>query len=322
MWVFGYGSLIWKIDFPYEKRVPGYIKGYVRRFWQGSTDHRGTHTSPGRVVTLIPTHEYLSTHHPLDPHPSPSPHICWGIAYKIPDSQAESVRAHLDHREKNGYEVFEEDVYHPDYEGGEVPIVRGALVYVATSTNESFLGPDSEERVVRQILESRGPSGRNVDYFPLLIIIYLSHQTDLLGLTRSMQILAPSHPDTHLQSLERSILSLLPSPSRSSHPTIQTTTTHTPLPSSHTTLYTTTTTSVEPGSIADADLEALRELVAMDVATLAGELAGAGEVGARVGGVVKCGGAVVVAVGEAGVGEEEKGEEGGVVEDGGKVGSE
>ncbi|KAI8802200.1 ChaC-like protein, partial [Cladochytrium replicatum] len=201
MWVFGYGSLVWKIDFPHVARVPGYIKGYARRFWQGSIDHRGTPEHPGRVVTLVNYDEWQQFKS-LDPHSHTPDGTCWGLAIKVPDDQVEFVRAHLDHREKNGYETFTVDVYNPSlslarnrdssnttttYSENE-PVVKGALLYVATSENRSFLGPVPIPRLAQHILRSEGPSGRNVDYF--------------LGLVHAMRALVEYRDmDPHLRDL-------------------------------------------------------------------------------------------------------------------------
>ena len=53
VWLFGYGSLIYKAGFDYIERQPATITGWQRRFWQGSHDHRGTPHAPGRVATLV-----------------------------------------------------------------------------------------------------------------------------------------------------------------------------------------------------------------------------------------------------------------------------
>jgi len=52
IWIFGFGSLIHYPGFEYAERRVGYIKGWRRVWYQGSTDHRGTPDNPGRTVTL------------------------------------------------------------------------------------------------------------------------------------------------------------------------------------------------------------------------------------------------------------------------------
>lgn len=138
VWLFGYGSLIFKADFPYLERRPASITGWTRRFWQGSHDHRGTETAPGRVVTLVP---------------APGA-VCHGMAYLVTPEEF----AHLDHREKNGYLRLAVDIAFDD--GASVE----GLVYIATQENAAFLGPASELAIARQIAAARGPSGPNSEY--------------------------------------------------------------------------------------------------------------------------------------------------------------
>jgi len=37
LWVFGYGSLLWKAGFDYDEKIIGYVKGYRRVFYQGES---------------------------------------------------------------------------------------------------------------------------------------------------------------------------------------------------------------------------------------------------------------------------------------------
>ena len=142
-WLFGYGSLIWRADFPYHERRPAAIRGWVRRFWQGSHDHRGTPDSPGRVVTLVPQTGTL----------------CAGIAYRV----AGDVFEHLDHREKNGYERVAVEIHLDGEGGGDRHCVPG-VTYIAPPGNEAFLGPADAEQIAAHIARSSGPSGSNADY--------------------------------------------------------------------------------------------------------------------------------------------------------------
>jgi cation transport regulator ChaC len=146
VWVFGYGSLIYKADFPFLERRPANIRGWSRRFWQGSHDHRGTPSAPGRVVTIIP--EDGAT--------------CHGMAYLI----TPEVFEHLDYREKNGYLRVAVAIEFDDVAGD----AADGVVYIAREDNEAFLGAASEEEIARHIARSAGPSGPNSDYLTQLAI--------------------------------------------------------------------------------------------------------------------------------------------------------
>jgi cation transport protein ChaC len=136
--VFAYGSLLFRPGFAFEERRRDAAPGWVRRFWQGSPDHRGTPEHPGRVVTLV-----------REPGAQ-----CEGAVYAVAPTLARDVLAYLDHREQGGYERALVEL-----SSGE-----RALTYVASSCNPHWLGPAPLPELARHVRASHGPSGSNEAY--------------------------------------------------------------------------------------------------------------------------------------------------------------
>ncbi|EPS70984.1 hypothetical protein M569_03776, partial [Genlisea aurea] len=150
VWVFGYGSLIWKSGFNYDERIVGFIKGYRRVFYQGSTDHRGTPDFPGRTVTLEPAKDQK----------------CWGAAYKISSKQDQvAALEYLEVREKQyDKKVYVDFFTDPD---ASKPAFSGVMVYIASAdkkSNGNYLGHAPLEEIAMQIARAEGPSGPNSEY--------------------------------------------------------------------------------------------------------------------------------------------------------------
>ena len=142
LWIFGYGSLIFRPDIPFVERRRALLRGWARRFWQWSTDHRGEPWLPGRVVTLAPSPE----------------ECCWGVAYRLEDANAETILADLDVRERGGYVRMEIEL---DLDGEEGVL---GVTYQAWPGNRNYAGPAPLAEIAGQVVAATGPSGANADY--------------------------------------------------------------------------------------------------------------------------------------------------------------
>lgn len=142
-WIFGYGSLIWRPSFDFAHARPALLRGWQRRFWQGSPDHRGTSLAPGRVVTIV---EQTGAQ-------------CWGMGFNITGFEAEAILSELDIRESGGYVRLPVQIEFTDGSSTH------ALTYFAPPENPNYLGPASLVQMSEQIRSSAGKSGRNSEYF-------------------------------------------------------------------------------------------------------------------------------------------------------------
>ena len=168
VWIFGYGSLIWRPGFVFDEKRLARVAGYERRFCQASHDHRGTSECPGRVVTLIPV----------------AGSFCEGMAFKLTDD-IERVLQELEIREQDGYSRVVMPLTFGDEE------TATCLTWVASDENPSWRGGEDPDVVAKIIASASGPSGSNQDY--------------LFELERMLKQLSISDP--HIEDLARAVRS-------------------------------------------------------------------------------------------------------------------
>jgi glutathione-specific gamma-glutamylcyclotransferase len=143
LFVFAYGSLIFRPSRFFGERRAALVRGYRRAFRQASPDHRGTPEFPGRVVTLLPE-EGAS---------------CGGALYTVDDDRIEEALIELDDRESGGYDRA--DVL-AEVQGEPSPV--RAVTWIALPTNRHHLPHGPISSALEVVLRSRGKSGTNIDY--------------------------------------------------------------------------------------------------------------------------------------------------------------
>jgi cation transport protein ChaC len=155
LWVFGYGSLMWRPGFAFEEARRARLIGYRRCFCIYSVHHRGTPKRPGMVLGLD------------------RGGACSGIVYRVSAANAAETIAYLRSREQvNG--VYREAHLPVEITEGENREVT-ALAYIVERAHPSYAGRLPLTMQARLIRGARGISGVNVDY----LISTLRHLAEL-----------------------------------------------------------------------------------------------------------------------------------------------
>ena len=141
LWVFGYGSLMWRPDFPHDWHGLGLVRGYHRRFCVYSMHYRGTPDAPGLVLGLAHGGS------------------CRGMAYRVP---AESVRGTLRY-------LWRREMISRVYAPKLVPVwvadeIRCAVTFVAVSRHAQYARLHDLSEMAALIARSEGAAGANCDY--------------------------------------------------------------------------------------------------------------------------------------------------------------
>lgn len=144
LWVFAYGSLMWRPGFDFAEQVPARLIGEHRALCVYSFDHRGTPERPGLVLGLD------------------RGGACRGIAFRVAASRREITIAYLREREQTTH-VYRE-VTRSVWLGDDARRRVSALAYVVDRGHIQYAGRLTLAEQVRYVRQGHGRSGHNRDY--------------------------------------------------------------------------------------------------------------------------------------------------------------
>ena len=136
LWIFGYGSLIWRPDFEFAERRPAKVHGWHRALKMWSRINRGTPERPGLVFGML------------------SGGCCQGMVFRIPRQAGRNVLTQLWSREMMMV------VYDPKWlacHTSHGPVT--ALAFTLSRKSPSHTGVLTEEQYRRIFAESSGIYG-------------------------------------------------------------------------------------------------------------------------------------------------------------------
>jgi len=144
LWVFAYGSLMWRPGFDFVERVPARMIGAHRSLCVLSYRHRGTRERPGLVLGL----DRGGT--------------CRGIAYRVAESKRATTVAYLREREQDTkvYREIMRTIWLLDEAERQVE----ALCYVVDRAHPQYAGRMSLDEQLHHVRQGHGQSGANRDY--------------------------------------------------------------------------------------------------------------------------------------------------------------
>ncbi len=145
LWIFAYGSLMWRPGFSYEEVVHAKLVGWQRRFCIYSRYHRGSPRRPGIVLGLD------------------RGGVCEGLAFRVSQDRAAETLQYLREREQV-ISVYREALVPITLMRGDRPEVL-ALAYLVERAHPSYAGQLSLASQAQLIRGARGRSGDNIAYF-------------------------------------------------------------------------------------------------------------------------------------------------------------